>query len=38
MYPARRSNEQAHELATAFLMGLALFALAASWWLWLKHV
>jgi hypothetical protein len=29
---------QTHETATAFLMGIALFALAASWWLWTQHV
>jgi hypothetical protein len=34
MYPARQTGQMAHEVATAFLMGLALFALTASWWLW----
>jgi hypothetical protein len=33
-----RPAHQSHEVATAFLMGLALFALAASWWLWIQHV
>jgi hypothetical protein len=32
MHPA----QQTHEVATAFLMAFALFALAASWWMWIS--